>query len=201
MVLVANTISTNEIIELITNGGTGRSFAKLLNATRILVLEEIQWNTTNTIDKTSVNISVSLIVRHLDNFRSKHKCKYSILSETRTHRDRQLLNMAGAQEVIVLNSLIERLLAKMVFNHGRIYEIVDQLVSLNSGIILESHVVKSGDAFNGQIVTSLFADKSSSYQVLGWLPKRMQSYLKRDTMGFSTHWITAFDGKRGRKTN
>ena len=69
------------------------------------------------------------------------------------------------------------------------------LLTLDDGVYIGMHEVKENETFVGKDIRQLMLGNSSSYQVCGWLPKRMSDYLQRNTMGTASHYVTAFNSK------
>jgi hypothetical protein len=83
----------------------------------------------------------------------------------------------------------------MVFNHGKMYNVVSHLLTLDNGVYISMYEVDQNDPFVGKDIRQLMIGDSKDYQVCGWLPKRMREYLQLNTMGTASHYITAFNSK------
>ena len=136
-----------------------------------------------------------LVVKFLNDLRIRKNCQFKIVAEVKNHSTREIFTICGADDIIVRNSLIERLLAKMVFNHGKMYDVISHLITLNNGVHISLRKVAEGDYFVGKDIRELMLGKNDTYQICGWLPTRLEDYLKRNTMGTESHYITAFNSK------
>ena len=136
-----------------------------------------------------------LLVKFLSDLRLRKQCHFKIIAEVKKHSTREMFRLCGADDIVVRNSLIERLLAKMVFNHGKMYNVVSHLLTLDNGVYISIYEVDQSDPFAGKDIRQLMIGDSKDYQVCGWLPKRMTEYLQLNTMGTASHYITAFNSK------
>lgn len=159
--------------------------------TKVVVLEDLENH--KSFDKKQSETTTALICKYLSNIRQQKSLNLKISSEICNQADRALYKAVGVDDVLVRNSLIERLLTKMVFNQGRMYDIVEKLITLDNGIFLETYSVNKGSKFEGMDIREAITGRSNEYQICGWLPQRMTDYLSRNTMSIDKHWITALN--------
>lgn len=164
---------------------------RLKEFTKVVVLEDLENH--QSYDKKQSETTTALICKYLSNIRQQKSLNLKISSEICNQADRALYKAVGVDDVLVRNSLIERLLTKMVFNQGRMYDIVEKLITLDNGIFLETYSVNKGSKFEGMDIREAITGRSDEYQICGWLPQRMTDYLSRNTMSIDKHWITALN--------
>ncbi len=138
-----------------------------------------------------------LIIEELNLLRNDNEngLEFNIVAEIEEHSSKEIFMASGANQVIPRRILLERVLAKMVFNHGKMYEFLMELVTLDNDSYLRTYKVKEGDDFAGENIKQLMLGNAKNYKVCGWLPDRHASELGKNTMGFGHHFITAFNSK------
>lgn len=194
-------IDVFQLLAEVSAQGNDEVRAELLQADSILLLD---CNTAGTIEggqnlNDCADTVAILIVKYLNDLRDNRSCHFKIIAEVKNHTTREMFTLCGADDIVIRNSLIERLLAKMVFNHGKMYNVVSHLLTLDDGVYISMHEVNENDPFVGSDIRQLMLGHSDDYQVCGWLPKRMSAYLQLNTMGTASHYVTAFNSKTTEK--
>ena len=163
----------------------------------VLILSEINNESPSKQTNNSYSDTTSLlIIGALNNLRVQNQYEMKIIAELDDYQSRELFMLSGADQIIPRRILFERVFAKMVFNHGKMYELLLKLVTPDDGVYLCSYKVKAGDCFVGKELKELLLANAANYKICGWLPNRYVEYLGKQTMGFGSHFITGFNNKK-----
>jgi Trk K+ transport system NAD-binding subunit len=113
-----------------------------------------------------------------------------IIAEMTDIRNRKFFNLIGVDEIIPSTTLIERIMAKIVHNHGLVTTWLSAILSHKNNLQIISYQVTTDDMFKGFYFNDIINTPLNGINVLGWLPEAEKERLKNNHSDYSTHIIT-----------
>ncbi len=150
-------------------------------------------------DKGDIDARTILLAKSAREYTFNQARPARIIAEMINPRCRSLFVSAGVDTVIPSTVLIERILAKLIYNRGVVTQWLSGLLSLSGGNRLHSQRVEEGDRFCGKCFDELITTCWPNLKVLGWLPAGEQQFLKNAHNDYDTHVITHPSGALTRK--
>ncbi len=150
-------------------------------------------------DKGDIDARTILLAKSAREYTITQARPARIIAEMINPRCRSLFISAGVDTVIPSTVLIERILAKLIYNRGVVSQWLTGLLSLSGGNRLHSQRVEEGDRFCGKCFDELITACWSNLKVLGWIPAGERQFLKNDHNDYDTHVITHPSGALTRK--
>jgi TRAP transporter TAXI family solute receptor len=112
-----------------------------------------------------------------------------VIAEMLNVANRRLYIDAGVDVIIPPEILVERLMAKLVYNRGTITDFLMSLISTTSEACFSSRIVHAGDGYCGRTYDEVIASYSNGEKVVAWLPKQRRQELANAEEDFATHFV------------
>ncbi len=125
---------------------------------------------------------------------------WPIIGEIGNRQNADLLKTAGADHALPVSMLVERFMAKEIYDHNHVVDYLMAAMKLSDGVHMIAHTVREGDGFCGERYDALLATQIDGIRLLGWRPKAAMDDLRNRDGDFGYHYRMVFDARIANET-
>ncbi|MEL7446121.1 MAG: TAXI family TRAP transporter solute-binding subunit, partial [Pseudomonadota bacterium] len=118
---------------------------------------------------------------------------WKIIGEIANRENSDLLIEAGADNALPVSMMVERFLAKEVYDQNHVTDFLIAGMRLSDGVHLHRHTVSEGDGFCGERYDRILATQIDGLRVMGWRPLAASEDLRNVEGDFEFHYRMVFD--------
>jgi hypothetical protein len=112
-----------------------------------------------------------------------------IVAEMLNVANRHLFKDAGVDIIVPEAILVERLMAKLVYNRGLVSDFFMALLSTQDRTHFASRIAQTGDGYCGKTFRESISSHTVGKKLIAWLPNKHIGALKNKEEDFDTHFV------------